>query len=198
MAMTKKSSDHLIFKYWQENMKNKNIVFIAKSLDGYIADKNGGLEWLHSIPNPDNIDMGYTDMINRIDAVLLGRITFEVICGFDIDWPYNKPVFVLSTTLKKVPVKLIGKVELINGSIKEIVKTLNEKGFHKLYIDGGTTINSFLEEDLIDEMILTTIPILLGGGIPLFKDFSKPLEFEHIKSEVFLDAIVQDTFCRKK
>jgi dihydrofolate reductase len=196
--MTKKSSDHLIFKYWQENMKNKNIVFIAKSLDGYIADKNGGLEWLHSIPNPDNIDMGYTDMINRIDAVLLGRITFEVICGFDIDWPYNKPVFVLSTTLKKVPVKLIGKVEFINGSIKEIVKTLNEKGFHKLYIDGGTTINSFLEEDLIDEMILTTIPILLGGGIPLFKDFSKPLEFEHIKSEVFLDAIVQDTFCRKK
>ena len=179
-------------------MKNKNIVFIAKSLDGYIADKNGGLEWLHSIPNPDNIDMGYTDMINRIDAVLLGRITFEVICGFDIDWPYNKPVFVLSTTLKKVPVKLIGKVEFINGSIKEIVKTLNEKGFHKLYIDGGTTINSFLEEDLIDEMILTTIPILLGGGIPLFKDFSKPLEFGHIKSEVFLDAIVQDTFCRKK
>ena len=70
-------------------MKKKNSVFIATSLDGYIADKNGGIDWLHSIPNPDNIDMGYENFISKIDALVMGRVTFETVCGFDMDWPYQ-------------------------------------------------------------------------------------------------------------
>jgi dihydrofolate reductase len=88
-------------------MENKNLVFIAKSLDGYIADKDGGIDWLHSIPNPDQIDMGYNKFIDRIDAIVMGRKTYETVCGFDIPWPYTKPVFVVSNTLKEVPEKLI-------------------------------------------------------------------------------------------
>ncbi len=77
-------------------MEKKNRLFIATSIDGYIADKDGGLDWLNSIPNPDNIDMGYGEFTSQIDALVMGRITFETVCGFDIDWPYQKPVFVLT------------------------------------------------------------------------------------------------------
>ena len=70
-----------------------NKVFIATSLDGFIADKNGGIDWLHSIPNPDNNDMGYVEFTNGVDALLMGRTTFETVIGFDVPWPYNKPCF---------------------------------------------------------------------------------------------------------
>ena len=72
-----------------------NIVYIATSLDGYIADKSGKLDWLHSIPNPDNLDFGFADFMNRIDAIVMGRNTFETVCGFEGMWPYSKRVFVL-------------------------------------------------------------------------------------------------------
>ena len=75
-----------------------NIVYIATSLDGYIADKDGGLDWLNSIPNPENVDLGFANFMERIDALVMGRATFETVCGFDVEWPYPKPVFVLSNT----------------------------------------------------------------------------------------------------
>lgn len=176
----------------------RNIVFIAKSLDGYIADKNGGLDWLNAIPNPDKVDMGYTYLIESIDALIMGRITFNVVCDFDLDWPYVKPVFVLSNTLKSIPENLNGKVQIINGSLANVLQKIHSMGYKQLYVDGGATIQSFLREDLIDEMVITTIPILLGGGIPLFGDLPSPIDFTHKKSEVFLNAIVQDTYQRKR
>lgn len=178
-------------------MKNKNIVFIAKSLDGFIADKNGSLDWLHSIPNPNQMDMGYQKLMNRIDAVIMGRVTYETVLSFGIDWPYSKPVFVLSNTLKSIPGEIKEKVKIVKGSLTEVLGQVHEKGFLNLYIDGGTTIQNFLKEDMIDEMIITTIPILLGAGSPLFGELSNPLEFEHFRSEVFLDALVQDHYIRK-
>lgn len=173
---------------------NKNIVYIATSLDGYISDKNGGIDWLNSIPNPDNIDMGFSDFMNSIDALVMGRNTFEMVCSFDIEWPYSKPVFILSNSLKSIPEKFQNHAELVKGELKEIVKSLNKRGFNKLYIDGGKTVQSFLKEDLIDEMIITTIPVLLGGGSPLFGELDSPMQFGHVKTEVFLNAIVQNTY----
>lgn len=177
-------------------MEKKNSVFIARSLDGYIADKNGGLDWLNSIPNPDNIDMGYGDFISQIDAIVMGRKTFETVCSFDCDWPYTKPVFVLSRTLTSIPKEYKDKAALIEGSLSGIVEQLNQKGFNRLYIDGGTTIQGFLKEDLIDELIITTIPTLLGGGIPLFSELPKALSFEHVDSQVYLNELVQDHYRR--
>jgi dihydrofolate reductase len=81
----------------------KNLVFIAQSLDGYIADRNGGLEWLNAVPNPDRQDLGYESFYQGTDALVMGRNTFETVCGFETDWPYDKPVFVLSRTLDSVP-----------------------------------------------------------------------------------------------
>ncbi len=179
-------------------MKNLNTVFIAQSLDGYIADKNGGLDWLHAIPNADNNDMGYTALMDRIDAIVMGRKTFETVCAFDCDWPYTKPVFVISNTLTSISEEYKGKVELVKGPVKHVVEDINNKGYSNLYIDGGTTINSFLKEDLIDEMIITTIPVLLGGGTPLFRDLPAEMNFELKESKVFLEAVVQSWYVRRR
>lgn len=179
-------------------MKSKNIVFIAKSLDGYIAGKNGELDWLESVPNPENIDLGFFSLMHEIDAIVMGRTTFEVVCSFGGDWPYTKHVFVLSHSLTEVPEKLHQQVTLLKGNLREILSTIHKKGYFKLYIDGGRTVQNFLKEDLIDELRITTIPILLGGGFPLFGDLSKPMKFEHVKTEVFLNQLVQSHYQRKK
>jgi len=177
-------------------MEKTNRVFIATSLDGYIADKNGGLDWLNSIPIPEGIDLGYGEFIEQIDALVMGRTTFETVCGFDIDWPYQKPVFVLSNTLEVIPEKFKEKAQLVKGTLNDILKQIHLKGYSHLYIDGGATIQGFLKEDLIDKMVITIIPTLLGGGIPLFSELSAELEFECIKSEVYLNKIVQNHFRR--
>lgn len=180
-------------------MQNKNYVFIAKSLDGFIADKDGGVEWLHTtVENPEMKDTGYNSFMEKIDALVMGRNTFEVVRSFDIPWPYEKPVFVVSNSLKNIPEELKGKVEIVQGTPQEIVSVLNKKGFANLYIDGGLTVQNFLREDLIDELIVSTLPILLGAGIPLFGELPKPMLFQHVKSEVFLNAITQDTYIRKR
>ncbi|WP_156309290.1 dihydrofolate reductase family protein [Sphingobacterium endophyticum] len=177
-------------------MKQKNKVFIATSLDGYIADRNGQIEWLLSIPNPENDDMGYKEFISGIDALIMGRNTFEVVCGFD-EWYYEKHVFVLSNSLKAIPEKFRDKATLVKGDLKEVLAKIHEKGFHNLYIDGGKTIQSFLKEDLIDEMTITVIPYLLGGGISLFGDLMETLKFEAVNTKLFLNYIVQNQFVRK-
>ena len=177
---------------------NKNKVFIACSLDGYIADSDGGIDWLNSVPNPDQKDLGYLSFMEGVDALLMGRLTFEKVLSFGIPWPYEKPVFVWSSKLYEIPVELYGKVELIKGKPTELVKKLNEKGYRQVYLDGGRTIQAFLEEDLIDEITVSRIPVLLGGGFPLFGKLPAMLYFTLIRSEVFLSQIVQDTYIRKR
>lgn len=90
------------------------------------------------------------------------------------------------------------KAELVNGSPTEIVKIVNQKGYKNLYIDGGITMQRFPKEDLIDEMIVTQIPIVLGGGSPLFGDLPTPIVFEHVKTEIILNAIVQNRYRRNR
>jgi dihydrofolate reductase len=179
-------------------MVKKNLVFIATSLDGYISDKNNGLDWLYAIPNPEQIDMGYAKFFQGIDALVMGRKTFETVCNFDIEWPYTKPVFVLSRTLKAIPEKYKGTAELMTGPLDQILNQIHKKGHFRLYIDGGTTIQNFLKEDLIDEMVITTIPVLLGGGASLFGDLPTPLNFKLVESKVFLDQVVQNHYQRKR
>ncbi len=178
-------------------MTVQNSIFIATSLDGYIADKKGGLDWLNTIPNPDNLDMGYTNFTSNIDALVMGRTTFETVCGFGIEWPYTMPVFVLSNTLTDIPEKYKNnKIYIINGALTEVLKQIHNKGFYNLYIDGGKTIQNFLKEDLIDQLIITTIPKLLGGGVSLFSELPSVLSFKCVNTELFSNHIVQNTFIR--
>jgi dihydrofolate reductase len=171
-----------------------NKVFIATSLDGYIADKNGGIDWLHNIPNPDKLDMGYSNFMQGIDAIVMGRNTFETICGFDIEWPYTVPVFVLSNSLNNIPEKFKNKAEIIKGDLPKIIREIHTKGYQNLYIDGGKTIQSFLDQNLINEIIVTIIPIILGDGIPLFNKINKTITFKCIHTLLFSNHIVQNHF----
>ncbi len=179
-------------------MKKKNSVYIATSLDGFIGDRNRGIEWLEAIPIPENEDMGYYKFNDGIDAMVMGRITFETVLGFDVDWPYKKPVFVLSNSLSDIPESHKGKAHLMKGTLSDILEQIHEKGYYRLYIDGGVTIQKFLKEDLIDEMIITIFPILLGGGTPLFSNLPKELQFELVESKVYFNKLLQHHFRRKR
>ncbi|WP_261886836.1 dihydrofolate reductase family protein [Vibrio pomeroyi] len=179
-------------------LKMSNIVFIGASLDGYIADKQGGLDWLHAIPNPESDDMGYNAHTDCIDALVMGRNTMDMVLSFGIDWPYSKPVYVLSNTLTEVPKELEGKVFLMKGELTQIIEDLNSKGMNNLYIDGGVTIQNFMKEDLIDELIISTIPVVLGGGSPLFGDLVSRLDFTLKGVTTYLDEIVQTHYLRKR
>ena len=173
---------------WGADMSN--FVFAGTSLDGYIADGEGKLDWLDMIPNPSGDDMGFGAFMSSIDGVVMGRVTFETVLSFGVEWPYSKPVFVLSRTLGKIPEELIGRVEIIQGTPEEITTMLTKRGYVNLYIDGGKTIQNFLNDDMIDEMIITRLPILLGGGIPLFGELPVHQIFSHISTDVYLDELV--------
>jgi dihydrofolate reductase len=174
-----------------------NIVYIATSMDGYIARKDGNIDWLMEISNPDNSDYGFSTFMKRIDGIIMGRKTFELVLDFG-GWPYSKPVFVLSSTMTRIPENLNAKVQIIKGDLKEIIESLYKKGFKNLYIDGGKTIQSFLKENLIDELIITRIPIILGSGIPLFDEMDLEIRFEHVQTEVFNNALVKSRYIKKK
>ncbi|TKB52756.1 dihydrofolate reductase family protein [Ferrimonas aestuarii] len=175
-----------------------NIVYIGTSLDGMIADQNGGLDWLHCIPNPDNDDLGFAAFQDSIDAIVMGRTTFEVVMSFGGEWLYTKPVFVLSNTLNQLPESVADKVELLAGSVTKISTQLQQRDFHRLYIDGGQVVQQFLAADAIDEMIITQLPIVLGGGTRLFGDLDAAKHFELVSSEVLLGAMVKSHYRKVK
>lgn len=172
-----------------------NIVYIATSIDGYIAKKDGGLDWLNEVPNPDKSDFGFSNFMDSIDAIIMGRNTFEIVLSFG-EWPYNKPVFVLSNTLKTVPDNLKNKAEILTGTPEFIIREMNSRNYFNLYIDGGKTIQEFLKQDLIDELIITRIPIILGEGIPLFGISANEQKYEHIRTEIFNNSLVKSYYKR--
>ncbi len=178
-------------------MEKKNSVYIGTSLDGYIADSEGKIDFLDTFTFPEGEDMGYYAFMERIDALVMGRITFETVLGFNVPWPYEKPVYVLSNSLTALPDGYADKAFLIKGSMTEVLAQIHAKGHGRLYIDGGSTIQGFLKEDLIDEMIITTIPVLVGGGHPLFGSLNIPLTFECVSTQLFADKIVQSRFLRQ-
>ncbi len=174
-----------------------NYVYIATSLDGFIATKDGSLDWLYNSPNPERSDYGYAEFMIRIDAIVMGRNTFEKVLTFD-KWPYEKPVFLLSNSLTKLPEHILGKAKIVSGDIKKLTKQLHQQGYRNLYIDGGGVIQSFLQEDMIDEMIIARIPILLGEGFSLFGKLDKYLKFRHKKTEIYNNTQVKSHYIRER
>lgn len=175
-----------------------NIVYIGTSLDGYIAAPDGSLDWMNTVPNPEGSDMGFFDFMERVDAVVMGRNTFETVAGFGLGWHYPKPGIILSSTLDALPEAFQAKCRIDNGSPGEIVARARQSGFEHLYIDGGITIQQFLAADLIDEMIITDIPILLGGGDPLFGALDNELVFDLVGTEVLLEHLVKKHYRRQR
>jgi dihydrofolate reductase len=172
-------------------------VYIATSLDGFIATVDGGLDWLATVPNPDNDDYGYAEFMGGIDAIVMGRVTYEKVLSFGV-WPYERPVFVLSNSLIGVPDKLKGMVEIVRGDVGDLTQELSHRGYHNLYVDGGGAIHSFLMDDLIDEIIITRVPVILGSGIPLFRGSEIAMRFRHEGTKVHGNSLVMSHYVRDR
>ena len=180
-----------------------NYVYIGTSIDGYIADANEGIEWLECVPNPEGSDLGFFEFISQVDAVVMGRNTYETVIGFGQGWTYPVPGIILSSTLDALPDEFSDQLHLFSGTTQEVISHAKSYGFNNLYIDGGLTVQQFLHEDLIDELIITELPILLGAGIPLFANNSfggdgQHLQFELVAHEVLLDQLTKRHYRRKR
>ena len=161
-------------------------VYIATSTDGFIAKPDGDIEWLLRPEYEDASKLGlvYNEFISTVDAIVMGRHSYEKALSFD-EWYYDgTEVIVLTTKDLTVPENLTGKVKFESGTPQEIVANLTKEGKEHLYIDGGITIQKFLEAKLINELTITVIPILLGNGIPLFgnNDAEQSLELIDVSS----------------
>jgi dihydrofolate reductase len=171
-------------------------VFIATSLDGFIARPGGELDWLDtaSAEVPKGEDCGYNRFMESIDILVMGRKTYEQILSFG-NWSYgSKPVIVLSRNKIEIPDELIKTVTHSSESPKELYERLSQEGVKRLYIDGGLTIQRFLAEGLIDDLTITLIPIILGSGIPLFGTGEKDILLQCIATKSYDFGFVQLTY----
>ena len=169
----------------------KASVFIATSLDGFIARLDGALDWL---PPGGGEPHGYDEFMATVDALVIGRKTLETVLTFGA-WPYGtKPVIVLSTTLSELTVPDGAVCDLMAGTPHQIVTRLKERGMKHLYIDGGVTIQGFLEAGLIQRLTITRIPVLLGSGIPLFGSLSNDIRLEHVATRSYPSGMVQSEY----
>lgn len=151
-------------------MTIKCSAYIATSVDGFIAGPGGDIEWLNrpEYAAAEMQGLGYAEFVSTVDALVMGRNTYEKVLTFDT-WPYGEtPVVVLSNGTVTIPAEAQARVRVEAGAPQEIVARLAAEGMRHLYIDGGITIQRFLAARLIDEITITRIPILLGEGIPLF------------------------------
>ena len=169
-------------------------VFIATSLDGFIACEDGAIEWLIERDDPAE-DHGYDDFIKDIDVIIMGRGTFETVRDMK-PWLYNRPVLVLSATLanQAVPADLAGKVRFSGKSPQQAMAMLEAEGHRRVYVDGGRVIQSFLREGLIRDLVITRVPILLGTGRPLFGPVSRQIPLTHVSTRSFPSGLVQSTY----
>jgi dihydrofolate reductase len=168
----------------------KASVFVGTSLDGYIARANGSLDFL---PPGGGEPHGYDEFIATVDALVIGRNTFEVVLKFP-SWPYGeKPVFVLSAHAL-APVPLGAVVERMSGTPAEIVSQLSARGIRHIYVDGGITIQSFLRAGLIQRLIITRVPVLIGDGIPLFGVTQRDIPLKHVSTREYASGLVQSEY----
>ncbi|MBI3789857.1 MAG: dihydrofolate reductase [Gemmatimonadetes bacterium] len=174
-------------------MRPRCSVYIATSVDGFIARPDGAIDWL---PGPDPVigDFGYEAFMASVDAVLLGRSTYDLVCTMD-GWHYgHRRVMVLSRRGVPVPEAHRGKVTVHAGPPADALASLAAHGCKHVYVDGGVTIQAFLAEGLIDDITITTIPVLLGAGRPLFGALSHDVRLELQSSQSFANGFVQSTW----
>ena len=169
----------------------KASVFVGTSLDGFMARADGALDFL---PHGGGEPHGYDEFMATVDALVIGRKTFETVMSFDA-WPYGtKPVVVLSTSLPGVTVPAGAVCEVMAGTPGEIVTRLARRGLKHLYVDGGITIQRFLAAGLIQRLIITRIPVLLGSGIPLFGALPQDLRLKHVATRTYPSGLVQSEY----
>lgn len=176
-------------------MEIKCSVFIATSLDGFIARPDGSIDWLIGQPESSpGEDYGYKVFMASVDVLVMGRKSYEQVLTFG-EWPYpGKKVIVLSSGTPQIPEKLTGSVEVMGGAPESVLAQLLQRGIRHCYIDGGNTIQRFLRAGLIDEMIITQIPVLIGQGLPLFGPLDHDLRLQHLETKAYPNGFVQSRY----
>ena len=169
-------------------------IFIAVSLDGYIARQNDDIDWLLQRDDPTE-DHGYEAFIADKEWIVMGRGSYEKVLTFDA-WPYERPVLVLSRQLAGTPVPeaLKGKVQFSCRTPKEVLDDLAAQNVHRVYLDGGQVIQSFLREGLVADMVITTVPVLLGAGKPLFGTLPQDIDLTLVSRRSFPSGLVQSHY----
>ena len=168
----------------------KASVFVGTSLDGYIARPNGDLDFL---PSDGGEPHGYDEFMATVDALVIGRKTYETVLSFGA-WAYGaKPVFVLSTRpIASAPPGAI--VEGLSGPPDDIASRLAARGIGHIYVDGGDTIQRFLRAGLIQRLVITRVPVLIGSGIPLFGPLPKDIRLRHVATRSYVSGLVQSEY----
>lgn len=173
----------------QKTLKEEKIsVYIAASIDGYIARKDGSLDWLDRVGGFDD-DYGFKDFLDSIDGLIIGRKTYEVAITVPDTYP-GKKVVVLSNSLESVT----HGMELYRGDLTVLVNRLHKEGIQHIWVDGGTTLSQFLSLQLVDTMTISIIPIILGDGIPLFNILDKEISCRLISSQSYQSGLVQTRY----
>jgi dihydrofolate reductase len=166
-------------------------VFAGTSLDGFIARKDGALDFL---PADGGEPHGYAELMASVDALVIGRNTFEIVLKFP-EWPYGtKRVVVLSGHALDLSGAVGGVVEQMSGSPAEIVARLAASGSHRLYVDGGITVQRFLRAGLVDRLVVTRVPVLIGEGIPLFGELDRDIRLRHVETKQFPSGLVSSEY----
>jgi len=166
-------------------------VFVGTSLDGFIARPNGDFDFL---PEGGGEPHGYEEFMAGVDALVIGRKTFEKVLTLGA-WPYcDKRVVVLSSRPVDLSAAVGGVVEQMAGTPAEIVAQLADSGAHHLYIDGGITIQEFLRTGLIQRLIITRVPVLIGEGIPLFGTLPHDIRLRHVATRQYQSGLVQSEY----
>src|SRR5216683_4371152 len=166
-------------------------VFVGASVDGFIARPNGALDFL---PEGGGEPHGYNEFIASVDAIVIGRKTFEKVLSFKA-WPYgDKRVVILSSRPLDLSAAVGGIVEQMAGPPAEIVSQLAARGIHHLYIDGGITIQRFLRAGQIQRLIITRVPVLIGEGIPLFGTLPRDVRLRHVATRHYASGLVQSEY----
>ncbi len=170
-------------------------MFIATSLDGFIARLDGGLDWL---PADGGEPHGYDEFIATVDVIVIGRRTFETVLGF-ADWPYGATqVVVLSGNPSALRAPGGAVCEYTAGTPAQVASRLASRGFRHAYVDGGVTIQRFLQAGLIDRMVITRVPVLLGSGIPLFGALPHDVDFVHVATRSYPSGLVTSEYERRE
>jgi len=166
-------------------------VFIGTSVDGFIARPNGDLDFL---PADGGEPHGYAEFMASVDALVIGRKTFETVLAFAA-WPYgDKRVVVLSSRPVDLSAVRGGVVEQMAGSPAEIVSKLAASGAHHLYVDGGITIQEFLRAGLVQRLIITRVPVLIGDGISLFGTLPRDVRLRHVATQYYPSGLVKSEY----
>ena len=168
-------------------------VFIATSLDGFIARPDGAIDWLPAPPEEGD-GFGYHAFMERVDTLVLGRHTYETVRGFG-PWPYgDKRVVVLTTTGAEIPPALADRVVAWDAAPEEVVGRIAAQGGRRVYLDGGLTIQRFMAAGLVDELVVTRVPVLLGDGRPLFGPLDGDVRLVHVETAVHDGGLVQSRY----